>query len=91
MEEAGEVELVGGWAEVSFAEEFAAAVDTDCYQVFLTSYDPVLVFVQNRTSTGFEIHALSGQSCKPPRSIRCAYRVLAWRLRSARLDDCADP
>ncbi len=41
LEEAGEVELIGGWAEVALGEEFAAAADTAHYQVFLTSYDAV--------------------------------------------------
>jgi hypothetical protein len=81
LEEAGEVELIGGWAEVALAEEFAASADTTRYQVFLTSYDAVLVFVQNRTPKGFEIHALSAQSHKPTRSTCCAYRVMAPRLR----------
>jgi hypothetical protein len=80
LEEAGEVELIGGWAEVAFAGEFAAAADTTRYEVFLTSYDAVLVFVQNRTPKGFEIHALSGQSQRLPRSTCCAYRVMARRL-----------
>jgi hypothetical protein len=80
LEEAGEVELIGGWAEVAFVEEFAALADTSRYQVFLTSYDAVLVFVQNRTPKGFEIHAVSGQSYKLPRSTCCAYRVMAPRL-----------
>jgi hypothetical protein len=88
LEEAGEVELIGGWAEVALAEEFAAAADTEHYQVFLTSYDAVLVFVQNRTPKGFEIHALSEQSRKPPRSMCCAYRVMARRLRAASPDGC---
>ncbi len=74
------MELIGGWAEVAFAEEFAAAADMAHYQVFLTSYDAVLVFVQNRTSRSFEIHALSWQSRKLPRSTCCAYRVVARRL-----------
>jgi hypothetical protein len=80
LEEAGEVELIGGWAEVALAEEFAAAADTTRYQVFVTSYDAVLLFVQNRTPKGFEIHALSGQSHKLPRSTCCAYHVIARRL-----------
>jgi len=80
LEDAGEVELIGGWAEVSLAPEFVAAVDAARYQVFLTSYDAVVVFVQNRTPKGFEIHALSVQSHKLPRSTCCAYRVMAHRL-----------
>ena len=80
LEEAGEVELIGGWAEVALARAFAAVADTAHYQVFLTSYDAVLVFVQNRTPESFEIHALPAQSHKLPRSTCCAYRVMARRL-----------
>jgi hypothetical protein len=78
LEQVGEVELIGGWAEVSVAPEFAASADLAHYHVFLTSYDAVFVFVQNRTPQSFEIHALPGQaSGKLPRSARCAYRVVA--------------
>jgi hypothetical protein len=80
VETAGEVELIAGWADVALEYEFAAVADTSRYQVFLTSYDAVLVFVQNRTPKGFEIHALSTQSHKLPRSTCCAYRVLARRV-----------
>jgi hypothetical protein len=79
LEEAGEVVLIGGWAEVAFTDEFAASADTTRYQVFLASYDAVLVFVQNRTQKGFEIHALSMQAHRLPRSTCCAYRAMARR------------
>jgi hypothetical protein len=82
-EEVGEVELIGGWAEVPLGVEFAALVDTSDYQVFVTSYDAVPVFVQNRTPGGFEIHVLPAVHHKSPRATRCAYRVLARRLNSA--------
>jgi hypothetical protein len=72
--------MIGGWVEVALAEEFATGTDTTHYEVFLTSYDAVLVFVQNRTEKGFEIHALPGFSGKLPRSTCCAYRVMARRL-----------
>lgn len=74
LEQIGEVELIGGWAEVHVADDFADAAP---YQVFLTSYDAVFVFVQNRTLRSFEIHALPGQRRKVPRSTGCAYRVVA--------------
>lgn len=80
LEQAGEVELIGGWAEVALGAEFAALVDTSDYQVFLTSYDAVPVFVQNRTRTTFEIHVLPALRHKAPRAARCGYRVMARRL-----------
>jgi hypothetical protein len=80
-EEAGEVELIGCWAQVALTDEFAAQVDTSNYQVFLTSYDAVLVFVQNRFPRSFEIHAVPAQHGKQVKSTRCAYRVVAPRLR----------
>lgn len=74
--------------EVALAEEFAAAADRAHYQMFLTSYDAVLVFVQNRTPRSFEIRAVSGQNRKQPRSTCCAYRVVARRLRVVIPDGC---
>ena len=82
----GEVELIGGWVQVAFADEFSNAADTSRYQVFVTSYDPASVFVHNRTPTGFEIHALDGRSRKPPARMSCAYYVLARRLQGESLD-----
>jgi hypothetical protein len=77
VEQIGEVELIGGWAEVNVAEDFAASANMAHYQVFLTSYDAVFVFVQNRTPRSFEIHALPGQGRKKlPSSTRCAYRLV---------------
>jgi hypothetical protein len=80
LEETGEVDLVGGWAEISLSAEFSTLVDTSNYQVFLTSYDAVNVFVQNRTSRSFEIHVLPAQGRKSTSASRCAYRVLARSL-----------
>jgi hypothetical protein len=77
LEQIGEVELIGGWAEVRVADDFAALPNQLPYQVFLTSYDAVFVFVQNRRPHSFEIHALLGQRSKVPRSTGCAYRVVA--------------
>jgi hypothetical protein len=79
-EEAGEVELIGCWTQVALTDEFAAQVDTSDYLVFLTSYDAVLVFVQNRLPQSFEIHAVPAQRGKRATSPRCAYRVVARRL-----------
>lgn len=39
-EDFGEGTLVGGKAEIKIAADFAAAVDTASYHVFLTSHDP---------------------------------------------------
>ena len=80
LEEAGEVELIGGWAQVALADDFAAQVATTDYQVFLTSYDNVVVFVQNRTAQGFEVHASSVTGKKRSFTTRCAYRVVGRRM-----------
>jgi hypothetical protein len=83
LEEAGEVDLIGGWAQVALADDFAAQVGNGDYQVFLTSYDAVVVFVQNRTAQGFEIHASSVMGKKQSSATRCAYRVLGRRTKLA--------
>jgi hypothetical protein len=77
LEVAGEVDLIGGWAEVALSREFAAAVDVSAYLVFLTSNDPVLLFVQNRTPTSFEIHSARWVGGKHAQSTRCAHRIIA--------------
>jgi hypothetical protein len=79
LEETGEVELIGGWAEILLAADFSSAIDTSSYQVFATSYDPVSVFVSNRSTAGFEIHALAMSGKSRQSTIRCAYRVIARR------------
>jgi len=79
IEEVGEVELIGGFAEVRLGDEFAQLMDADRYHVFLTSCDPVLVFVQNRTARGFEIHSLAPTRIKRTFSTRCSYRAVARR------------
>jgi hypothetical protein len=76
LERVGEVELIGGWAEVVLGEDFAALGSPD-YQVFVTAYDPVQVFVQNRSARSFEIHALPGVKGTRTLSMRCGYRVVA--------------
>jgi hypothetical protein len=83
LEEAGEVDLIGGWAQVALADDFTAQVATADYQVFLTSYDAVVVFVQNRTAQGFEIHASSVMGKRQSSPTRCAYRVLGRRTNLA--------
>jgi hypothetical protein len=86
-EQAGEVELIGGWTQVALTDEFVAQIDTSNYQVFLTSYDAVLVFVQNRLPHSFEIHAAPAQHGKRAKSTWCAYRAVARRLRSGNSND----
>ena len=81
IEQAGDVALLGGWAEVALEEEFARRVDTADYEVFLSSYDAAVVFVQNRTSKGFEIHAMSAPGQRHHKTVQCAYRVVG-RARS---------
>ena len=77
LEALGEVDLIGGWVEVALDAEFAALVDGPGYQVFLTSYDPVQLFVQNRMARSFEIHALSGHKGRRQASTHCGYRIVA--------------
>ena len=83
LEEVGEVELIGGWAQVALADDFAAQVAAADYHVFLTSYDAAVVFVQNRTALGFEIHASPAMGRKRLSAMRCAYRVLGRQMNLA--------
>jgi hypothetical protein len=78
VEDVGEVELIGGWAQVVLDAAFVANVDTSRYQVFATSYDAVPVFVSNRRATGFEIHAIPITRAAPSRA-RCAWRAIGHR------------
>jgi hypothetical protein len=78
----GEVDLVGGWVEVALDASCAARIG-EGYQVLVTSYAGVAVFVQNRTRAGFEIHAVPAARARPRRPTRCAYCVLAWTSPSA--------
>ena len=73
----GEVELVGGWVEVALDPVQAACVGEN-YQVLVTSYAGIALFVQNRTPQRFEIHAAAEPRAARRRSTRCAYCVLAW-------------
>lgn len=72
----GEVELIGGWAEVLLDDELARRIERPGYLVFVTSYDPVQVFVHHRTERSFEIHALPGKDARAQRSTRCGYWVV---------------
>lgn len=80
LEQFGEVDLIGGWAEVAIDADLAGCVEFPGYQVFLTPYDPVQVFVQNRTAGGFEIHALPGPRRTTQLSLRCGYRIVGRRI-----------
>jgi DNA-binding winged helix-turn-helix (wHTH) protein len=77
IEELGEAEVIGGWAQVTLSEAFASRVGGAAYQVFLTSYAPFVLFVQDRTPRGFEIHALWDGRSSCPLAGRCAYRIVA--------------
>jgi hypothetical protein len=76
LEQAGEVELLGGWAEVALVEEFAERMAGSEYEVFLSSYDAAVVFVQNRTPSGFEVHAMRAPGQRRHSHVLCAYRVV---------------
>ena len=76
LEAFGEAELIGGWAEVALDAEFAALIEYPGYQVFLTPYDPVQLFVHNRTARSFEIHVLPGAEGRRPVSAHCGYQIV---------------
>ena len=80
LEQFGEVDLIGGWAEVALDDELAALIESPGYQVFVTPYDPVQVFVQNRAERSFEIHALPGPEGRRQLSMRCGYRIVGRRI-----------
>ncbi len=72
----GEEQLRGGRADVRFDQDFAAAVHTDNYQVFLTEYgDFNGLYVSSRTPLGFEVRAKDS----PTAGGRFGYRVVARR------------
>jgi hypothetical protein len=86
----GEVDLVGGWVEVALDASCAARIGAD-YQVLVTSYSGIALFVQNRTPAGFEIHAVPDVRARPRRPTRCSYCVLAWASASSTVARDADP
>lgn len=79
FEDFGEARLVKGVAQVRLDSDFAALINTAKYHVFLTSYGRVQLFVHKRSQHGFEIRALPGPEEKMPKSVRCAYRIVARR------------
>jgi hypothetical protein len=76
FEDFGEAQLTAGRAAVTLDPEFASVIDADSYQVFLTSYGPTLIYVSDRTPTGFDVSAIapSDQSTH-----RFGYRVIGRR------------
>jgi hypothetical protein len=78
FEDFGEATLgKDGRATVKLDADFASLVDTGAYQVFLTSYAPVPLYVARRTRTSFEIRALPGAAI--PKSAACGWRIVARR------------
>ena len=77
IEDAGEVELVDGVAEVAIDERLAAIADVQGYQVFLSPYAPVRAYVARRNAGSFEIR-LAGKK-KPKKPVACGWRLLARR------------
>jgi hypothetical protein len=85
---------VGGRAEVALDPDFAALVDTDGYQVFLTSYAPVPLYVARRDATGFEVAVVPGERRPDVRGpVTCGWRVVARRrdVEGVRLDIVEEP
>ena len=78
LEEFGEAELIGGWAQIALDRAFAQLIEED-YQVFVSSYDPVQLFIQNRTPQSFEIHVLPAQSLYLRSPAHCAYHIVGRR------------
>ena len=83
IEDAGEVELVDGVAEVAIDERLAAIADVEGYQVFLSPYAPVRAYVARRDAGSFEIR-LAGKK-KPKQPVACGWRLLARRRRQVDL------
>ena len=79
LEQVGEVELIGGFADVPLAAEFAATIDASSYQAFASSYDAVAVFVSNRTPRGFQIHAIRTGRTRLS-ATRCAWHLIGRRM-----------
>src|SRR5262249_37783980 len=75
-EDFGEAKLSKGKAKVMLAADFASAVDTNQYHVFLTAYgDSNGLFVSKRTAKGFEVREQNGGSS----TIRFSYRIVSHR------------
>ena len=79
FEDFGEARISKGVCQVNLDADFAALVDTSSYQVFLTPYDPVSLYVSKRSGKGFEIRSMPDANGDITRSARCAYRIVARR------------
>jgi hypothetical protein len=79
FEDFGETSLQNGVRNVKLDRDFAALVYTTKYQVFLSSYDRVQLYVSKRTREGFEIRAMPDAAGKIPKKVRCGYRIVARR------------
>ena len=78
FEDFGEAELgKNGRVTVKLDTEFASLIDSSSYQVFLTPYAPVPLYVAKRTRTSFEIRALPGATM--PESAACGWRIVGRR------------
>jgi hypothetical protein len=77
LEDAGEVELVDGKAEVAIDERLAAIVDVADYQVFLSPYAPVHAYVSRRDAGSFQIRVAGAKKGAKP--VACGWRLLARR------------
>jgi hypothetical protein len=73
----GEAVLRSGRARVRLDPDYAALIEADAYQVFLTSYGPAQLYVDKRTPEEFEVRAM------PPddrEEIPFGYRIVGRRL-----------
>jgi hypothetical protein len=78
FEDFGEARLGrDGRVTVKLDGEFASLIDASAYQVFLTPYAPVSLYVAKRTRTSFEIRALPGATV--PASAACGWRIVGRR------------
>ncbi|HMH15869.1 MAG TPA: hypothetical protein VK578_22410 [Edaphobacter sp.] len=76
FEDFGEARLVNGKGEVQLDPDFAALVDVNNYQVFLTAYgDSRGIFVATRNATGFRVSEQQGGTS----NVSFGYRVVARR------------
>jgi hypothetical protein len=79
FEDVGEARVRKGICRVKLDPDFAALVATSDYQVFLTSYDPVPLYVSKRTTTSFEIRIMGDAGVSTANAVHCAYRIVARR------------
>jgi hypothetical protein len=77
IEDAGEVELVDGKADVAIDERLAAIADVAAYQVFLSPYAPVQAYVSRRDAGSFQIRVAGHETGAKP--VACGWRLLARR------------